>query len=458
MTLRLLVDWSNPTHPLLAEPHAFIDVQADGAPLAPVAQSQGEREFELPVGTSTVQLNVSFRPQLGAVGLTPVQQHEVLRARQTYRVAPNGAELVPEDMLPMMQPHPLIDSKSLSNRHGALRAHVHTDFVDVQAFWRAYCATAHHNREVRNEYDQEHHVGTQLRALAYTGGNPLLWFASYPDTLAFAPSSEVSCLVFFRPANDEYTRLDQEHSMFRLNRFLLSPVSGAQEPHRADRFLGDYVWLRAGFEQAILESGRDLVLVQPWPSGTAFGDAVTNRLPNLASAIVRLLWAHGEIATGHLDVRLGRLGLSGYSAGGWALWHALRANISQVREVFAFDANGTHNNVSLAHRWFHSNADNRLRLSGGLSFAPAVGSGIGPNLQMAARVNDTSGRVSVMPSDPREYTNGSMPHWDYVTALHPGLRASGGARHQFAIFGSYPGIASPPNTTFLEQFLRLSGY
>ncbi len=290
--------------------------------------------------------------------------------------------------------------------------------------------------------------GSELRALAYTGGKPLLWFATYPDRLAFPPSTEISCLVFFRPENDFYSRIDQPHNMFRLNRFLLSPVTVAPTPD-ADYWTADQIikvkfpWLRAGFEQAVVDSGRH--------------DAATEQLPNLVFSALRLLWAESEIAMDRFDLQLGRLGLSGYSAGGTALWQTLRANIGRVAEVYAFDAADTHKNPSLAKSWFQQHDDACLRMVGGYTFAP-VGCGIGPNLQVAERIGDTSGRVSVMPGDPQEYDDGSIPHWVYATALHPRVRPSGDYRHQFAIFGSYPGKATPPNKTFLQQFLESSGF
>jgi hypothetical protein len=470
MTIRLRVEWDNPKHALLDDKYATVELQADGSPVAVLDRGSGHRDFEIPPGAAGVDLRVSFEPQLRAVGDTPLQKHVVLQAHQTYKVDAAGSGLVPDKMPPYMQPHPLIDSKTLSNANGAVLAHVHTQFVDVHVFWRAYC---YHDVDSQPnprkghwatlvEYDRDHPTGSELRALAYTGGKPLLWFATYPDRLAFPPTTEISCLVFFRPENDSYSRIDQPHHMFRLNRFLLSPVTLAPTPDadywKADQIIkAAFPWLRAGFEQAIVDSGRHVVLLQPWPSGLDFGDAAGKQLPNLVFAALRLLWAESEIAMDRFDLQLGRLGLSGYSAGGTALWQTLRANVGRVSEIYAFDAADTDKNPRLAASWFQQHDDARLRMSGGYTFAP-VGCGIGANLQVAKRIGDTSGRVSVMPGDPREYLDGSIPHWVYATALHPGVRPSGDYRHQFAIFGSYPGKPAPPNTTFLQQFLEASGF
>jgi hypothetical protein len=470
MTIRLRVEWDNPKHALLEDKYATVEVQADGNAVDLVDRGTGHRDFEVPEGTGSVDLRVAFEPQLRAVGDAAIQEHLVLRAHQTYTVDAAGSGLVPDKMAPYMQPHPLIDSKALSNANGAVLAHVHTQFVDVHPFWRAYC---YHDVDSRpnprkgdwatiDEYDSDHLIGSTLRALAYTGGKPLLWFATYPDRLAFPPSTEISCLVFFRPQNDPYSRIDQRHTMRRLNRFLLSPVTMAPTPDaegwKADQIIkATYPWLRAGFEQAVVDSGRHVVLLQPWPSGVSFGDAGGKELPNLVFAALRFLWAETEIAMDRFDLQLGRLGLSGYSAGGTALWQALRANMGRVSEVYAFDAGDTDKNPKLIEEWFRQHGDTRLRMSGGYSRAP-IGCGIGPNLQVAKRIGDTSGRVTVVPGDPHEYTNGGIPHWDYATALHPKVRPDGAYRHQFAIFGSYPGNPAPPNKTFLQQFLESSGF
>jgi hypothetical protein len=450
MTMRLRVEWPNADHALLPEALAKIEVKADGAALTALVTNKGVREFELPTGTAKVELRATFSAKLRAVGNTPEQQHQVLFARQEYEISAAGVVSI-LDMPPWFQPHPLVDSKALANANVGILARIRTEFVDIHEFWRAYCATDQLSLDERDLYDADTHPDARFRALGFTAGAPLIWLASYPHSVVRTTSADVSCLVYFRPANENYTRVDQKHSMFRPNRFLLAGVAGDPNPDRADRFISpNYVWLRTAFERALVQAGKPVVLLQPWPSGTNVGLATTNRLPELAFGALRRLWTLNEIALDTMDIRLGRLGISGYSAGGTALWRALANNMETVREVFSFDANGTAANAGNAVRWFKKHPDNRLRMSGGLQ--------IGANVGIENSIADTSGRVTVVPKSAREYIDATIPQWKYCTELQPQLRSDAGAWHQFAMFGAFPGVDGPQTTCVLQQFLELSGF
>lgn len=454
MTLKLRVTWPHAGHPLLPEAGAAVTVTADGSPLTPTLQQPGKREFEIPPGTGAVHLTVSFTASFGPVGSVSPMSAEVLRAEQPFTVVDGGTRLEAEFLPEFLQHHPLIDTKSIANVNGAVLAQVYTDFVNIGPFWKAYADDPH-----LAVYNQEHHPQTELVALGYTGGDPKIWFASIPDTCLIPPNTEMFCLVFFRPENDPYSRIDQQHSMFRLNRYLLSQVPGDTNPAKADVFRPQsnnkpYIWLRCGFEEALHTSRIPVVMLHPWPNVVDYGHATTNRLPGLAHAALRLLWAQGHIAVNRADVRLGRLGIAGYSAGGLAMWQALRNNKPHVRELYVFDAVGTPANKGHGVQWLGLHPSNRLRMTGG---AQLVSNEAARRL-VEQTGGDLPGRFTAVPPDAMAYRLGINPHWDNVTELLPQLQLVKNAWHQFAIFGSYPGSAAPPHRTFLQQFLEESGF
>ena len=458
MTIRLRVVWKNAGHPLLPEAGAAIRAEADGAPLTPVAVKAGLREFDVPSGTAKVSLKAEFTASFGPVGSgqhrVEPRSEVVLSAAQTYTVVNNGTELDPDFDPAFLQQHPLIDTKTLATGNGAVLAQIHTEFVDIREFWRRYSAADIASKADADLYKRDHDAAaTDLVPLGFTSGDPKIWLITAPISLAFPDRSDISALVFYRPANDAYSRIDQVQSMFRANRYLLPQIPGSTVVEESDQFRDGYVWLRAEFEKAVSAAKRPVVLLQPWPSNTNFGLATSRQLPELVNAAIRLLWTLKIIAVDRAGVRLGRLGISGYSAGGVAMWQSLANNGKAVRELFSFDANDTAANAERAIRWFRSNPDNRLRMSGGLHIAANRA------IEQAILKLDPGAatRVSAAPRSRADFAAGVNPYWDHVVALEPQLRFDLNALHQFAIFGSFPGT-STPRVSFLEQFLNDSGF
>jgi hypothetical protein len=311
-----------------------------------------------------------------------------------------------------------------------------------------------------SEYATDHQPGDpELVALGFTGGKPLIWFATVPSACAAPPAPGVGCLVFFRPESYAYARVDEpHHEMFGLNRYLLKPVD---DPHadvwRRDVFRPDpenqyspYAWLRAGFEDALARSRKPVVILHPWPNGSDFGAATGASLPVLIEGALRLLWAEQQLGKSRGAIQLGRLGIAGYSAGGLSMWAALASNKQRISEVYAFDARGTPSNAGTAIQWFNSRSDTVLRMSGGYQLVANEGIRISIEKFAGGPVS----RVTATPPNKKAYETGANPLWDYVTTAYPELRQQADYWHQFAIFGGYAAVPGPFAMTFMQQFLQ----
>ncbi|WP_437733716.1 hypothetical protein [Sorangium sp. So ce1335] len=453
MPLKLRVTWRSAGSPLL--PDALSDVQAtaDDAPLPLAGAGPGLREFEVPAGAARVALRARFSAAFGAFEGAPALQEEVLSVEQAFDVAGGGTAPRPAPDPALGQPHPLVD---VTSAPGAAIAQIATDFVDITPFWMAYARST-------DEYQREHRPGTELVALGATAGEPKIWFASIPEACKAPPDDGGSALVFYRPEGYAYTRLDQHHEMFGLNRYLLTPAPDpdasfwardvfARDPRDASRWL----YLRCGFEEALAASGKAVVMLHPWPSGTSFGAATTAGLHGLVDAALRFLGGARKIGVGPGGARLGKLGLAGFSAGGLPLWQALAANKDRVSEVFAFDARGIAGSEALIARWLAGDASRKLRMTGGHQ--------LDANAAIQRKLARVAGeaRVSSLPPDRSGYLPGANARWDHVcSSLEEGEREAylnaERAWHQFAVFGGCPGAGEPRDVTFLQRFLEASG-
>jgi hypothetical protein len=469
MPLTLRVTWRHAGAPLL--PDALSDVRAtvDDAPLSPAKSGPGLREFELPEDVARVALTARFSAAFDAVEDRPPAQHEVLAVEQAYDVVAGGTRLQPIAGPENARAHPLVTTKPAAE-HGVFVAEIGTDFVDVTPFWLAYADNV-------EEYLREHRPGTELVVLGATAGDPKIWFASIPAACQSPPGEGLSALVFYRPESYPYSRIDQRHDMFGLNRYLLRPDPDPEAEFWArDVFAKDprdgsrWVWVRAGFEDALAASGKAVVMLCPWPSGASFGHATSARLPGLVEAALRFLWGQRKVALGRPTVRLGRLGLAGFSAGGLALWSALASNTRRVAEVFSFDARGTAANTPTLLRWFQGDPSRRLRMTGGYQLAAN---------EAIRKVLARSGgaRFSSSPPDKNGYLPGANPRWDHVCSdLEPQeietCASTEPVWHQFALFGGPPvprragqegrqqeqEQEAPRSVTFLQRFLEDSGF
>lgn len=467
MTLKVQVRWVNPRSPLFQDDLAKVELTGATS----TGQSVGVREFEVPDGTTAVELKVELSAHFGAVTLpsgttVAAGDYIVFRANQSYEVV-NATELKPKADFSPSGGHPLVETTSASSANGATQILLRTEFVSLANVWKKYAADV-------DVYLAGHDKGSNLAILGYTGGTPLLWFASVPDTLQRKPpSSLVSCLVFYRPANDGYTKVDQAHSMSRLNRFLLAQVPGSTDFDKAEVFMkypappGEspiYGYLRCGFERALLQSSKPVVMLHPWPNGLDYGDATGTKLPALAAWAVRYLWGTSAIDVFQEkdSIRLGRLGLSGFSAGGQAMWATLKTAGDRIEEVYSFDANGI--DAAAAIQWFGQSPTTRcLRMTGAFQIAS--------HQAIKQAIEKTSGatiRVTAWPSDPSAYDAGSTPVWDQALSILPNkppkqmwqdaVRKENGYRHQLAVFGGSGAVSSGSYVSFLQEFLQGSDF
>ena len=251
--------------------------------------------------------------------------------------------------------------------------------------------------------------------------------------------------------------------MGALNRYLLEskPTATSAEFEKSDKFVAwpghphmPYAWLRAGFEDALSKSRKPVVMLHPWPHGSNFETAATDSLPALAEGVIRLLWAEQRIGRGQAGIKIGRLGIAGYSYGGKAMWDAFKANSPHVSELYAFDADQTVANAPYAIQWFLLRSDNILRMSG----AHEILHNQAIRQTILSKAPGSDSRVTSTPPDLRAYEKrGENPWWDHVLTRYPRLRELGTIRHQFALFGGYK---APPGTavTFLQEFLEGSQF
>ncbi len=450
---------ANGPHGLLPDKHTQIVLDVDGTVVPATTSAAGKRKFVVPAGAKKVTLHAAFSAEFGPVkGRAPAMIETVLQAQQEFDVTLNGTALQPVG-IPAFGggPHPLVDTKSASGAAGATVIRIHTEFVDISKFWTAYASRT-------GEYAADHVAGTTLVPLGFTGGTPRIWFASVADAAASSSKAEVSCLLFCRPSNYTYTKIDQKHHMNGLNRYLLRPTTDPNAPiHKREKFMLEpdgkpYVWVRAGFEHAMTQSGKAIVMLHPWPSGASFGSAATKRMPNLAGAAIRFLWGRGNVGAQVAGVRLGRLGVSGYSAGGLGLWGAFANNVSRISEVYAFDAVNTSTHAGGVSAWFRAQtkagANPCLRMGSGNSIATHVG--IRRTIEQA--MGGPQPGVTVIPDSAKDYAKGANPIWDETTAAVPSAQNRRGFWHQFAVFGAMgtPPLTGVPN--FMEQFLTNSGF
>jgi len=217
--------------------------------------------------------------------------------------------------------------------------------------------------------------------------------------------------------------------------------------------------MRCGFEAAVLDSKRAVVMLHPWPSGSSFGVAETSAMASTVDAAMRFLWAQRVVCQGVGNVSLGRLGISSFSRGGIGQWRALQANMGRVREVYGFDATDTLKAGPSILQWFNSNATNKLRFANG-----HYGFGAHASIQRSLAPSGSRSDVTVIPPSAASFEPGRNSVYDHFVELVPRLRADDDVRHQFAICGGrmVAGPAAPYDLdgveTFLLGFLRASDF
>jgi hypothetical protein len=475
MSIALQVRWPNPASPLLASP--FVTVLADGALIASDSEKPGDHRFTIPDGTLSVQLAVEFQPTLSVKNGT-AQPFVVLRADQSY--VSDGTTLIP-DPLPFrlengqivsQNVHPLIDTLSAGNaKAGVTVAEVRTEFVDLSDMWKL-----HAHPGSLDIYDAETEREIAFVPLGATGSTPPLWFTVFPIGMQ-TPTPEVGSLVFFRPSvrkgYKQPSDVDDFETQNALNRYFLSPrdsrsptvIRGTPVQRDPASFFFDAgkIFLRASFQRAIVQSGKQLVLFHPWPQGgTNFGDAATAKLPKLLKGMLRLLRGHGHLGGNFPLVVPGRLGLSGYSAGGPATYAALRANSRLVRELYLFDTMFLPTAADAVIQWARRTPDFRLRMTGEVAF------GTMHAIAQSVRRLTSAGpaTLTALPETKARWeptARGGWPWWNFSISFNAALKLDFARHHQFAVYGGQQFVTAADGTvlsfnTFLEEFLNGSGY
>ena len=480
MTIRLQVKWPNAASPLLQNPTVTLTV--DGADVAAISQAPGNHQFDIADGSASVNLAVEFKPTMPIAKGVPIDL-VVLSADQAYIVT--GSTLTP-DPLPFrmvdgqiiaQNVHPLIDTISTGNAVAGLTiAEVRTEFVDMTDMWKLRA-----DQDAFDIFEAESEPEIAFVAIGATGNTPPMWFASFPVGLT-TPTPEVGTLVFFRPAlSNSYRQpfeIDGFETQNALNRYLLSPrdsrssviVRGQAQNRSADSFFfvngtGAPIFLRASFQRALVQSGKQIVLLQPWPQGgTNFGQAATARLPTLLKGILRFLRGMGFIGASFPNVTPGRLGLSGYSAGGPGALAALRSNAPLVRELYLFDPMFLATAADSVIQWATRTADFRLRMTGEIAF----GSMHAIRQSVVRRVGGEAGDafVTALPETKARFltvARGGWPWWNFAIGFIPQDRFDFHNHHQFVLYGGAEfELAADSSVTsftpFMEEFLKGSGF
>ena len=275
--IKLRVQWPNAGHVLLAKPS--IVVMVDDAPIKAVAQAQGRQDFEIPDGAGKVELSATFEADLALIVADIVEPFTLFQAGQIYRVEQDAliaetAVIIGKDLVDLTRTvHPLIQTVSAANAlSGVAVAELRTEFLDITDHWFANSPSRESALQLM---DTE--PGNEFVALAATGAQPPLWFAHFPKGVD-PGSPDTGVLVFFRP-HGHYaysTAFDLRHfgrGLQDLNRYLLAPkdhedVEIDSQPTRAEErfpFADTYYPLRIGWQQAVLRSGKQMVVLTPGP-------------------------------------------------------------------------------------------------------------------------------------------------------------------------------------------------
>lgn len=473
----LRVQWPNAGHVLLARPS--IVVQADGQALEAVARAPGRHDFEIPDGAARVELLATFQADLPVIAPEIVETFTLFQAGQNYRVEQDGliadsAVVFGKEQIDFTRTvHPLIQTVSAANAiSGAAVAELRTEFLDITDHWFANAPT----RESQL-FAMDNEPGNDFVALAATGSQPPLWFAHFPKDLD-PGRSEVGVMVAFRP-HGHYTystAFDLRHferGLQDLSRYLLSPkdtreVEIDEAPARVEErfpFADTYYPLRIGWQQAVLRSGKQMVVFHPWPTGgLQFGDALTSRLPGLIDQMLRFLHGAGRAGASQASLQLGRLGVAGFSAGGGPAVQAMKTNRRRVKEMYLLDPFPFIPDMPFVIDWAFRTQDFRLRMTGANFWGQcetvrrAILAGLTGEAGDAFVTLRPTSLAIFKPED-----KGGSHYWNYVIHTQPELQFAPHVHHQFAAFGGDflvhdDDFNMVDNVTWLEEFLTNSAF
>jgi len=526
LAITLRVEWSNKDDELLtqdARPHVHVSAGGVEVPSKPSTSSRPFPEYEIPDTAQSVRVELAV---IGTINLKYAEQSRpwrrfrddisksriarqrdlplLLWAAQEFRVMRSGnVPLEPVEPL-----HPLMVCLAAGSAVGTVAiVRVWTDFLDVTDYFFEFAART--DQELQDEWKESqrgdrpqmyadiYHAAharensadqanpMHMTVLGFTGGKPKIWFATYCEPrLNNIAGPDVGSFVYYRPNTDAYSKVCEIHKgmMDRNNRYFLAPneqefregvIDAADRikcrPAPGGGFFLDFQYVRIGIDQAIRRSGKSVVFVVPYPHAHDYGRSATADMPSLVEALLRFMHGNGEIGRTQPGVKLGRLGIGGFSAGGLPMGAVFRQCNKRILELYLFDSTGAWGYADQAIRWGWSTPDARLRISMGynekpmnsiflntLDFIRKKGAGgltVNSSDNVTAWPHFTTGEEFLKAYENHEW-------WQYhvaEVAACTKIDIKGGgalnARHQFAMFG---GEQRP--VTFLEQLLRQSGY
>jgi hypothetical protein len=452
--LKVQVSWPGSESKLLPDAGSKVELLAGGNSLTPSQSKRGLRVFDVPEGTTQLELKAEFTLSFGAVEgrkkgtiAFAAKSGVVLVANQKFTVA--GAQLTAQTIPDYAGTHPLVVTRGAANKNGVVDITLRTEFVDIDQFWDHYAAGATGVRQASTS-----RIVTKV--LGNTGGGPLIWLAMVPRDMHSHSAADASCLVFFRPKNYFYTRLDEHHEASAVGRYFLSPKRDPtpkywEGDHCVVRPPPDlhYNLMRCGFEEAMDESLRAMVMLHPWPSGSGFGAATTGALPSLCEAAIRFLRAQFQVCTKVPDLHLGRLGIAAFSKGGEAMWPTLRNNMTKVQEVYAFDCNHSTEARGTIVQWANSHPSGALRLVGG-AYNQGTYDDIGKTLSPSGK----NSSLTIVLRHESVFKAGNQTVWDHYIKDTEFLRNHIDTRHQFAVCGGTMfGNTGPYDLGLVERFM-----
>jgi hypothetical protein len=474
--IKLQIRWPNAKHELL-QGRNFTLSKGENQTVEPVSEAPGLVTYDLDDDITQFELTLMFIPELPmhnkAKDIQPILLWDAI---QTFRVENNV--LIPDTgrvgLLTRSEEwtaplHPLIDLVSIDMAvSGIAVLELRTEFVDITEWVRAVSGT------FWPYFMADNPAGNRLAFLAATKADPPVWIVHCQDDMAPA-KPETDALVFYRPGqHNPYTKAISRANTSLLwfsARYLFAPSGDANVTtdkgdmpsleERTDKMTRTFHPLRASMMDAVIRSGRKVVAIHPWPTASVImGDAGDARLPRRCDEILRFMQGRGMIGAGQDNLRLGRLGIAGYSQGGDALYPALQANRTRVSELYLFDPNNTKLYAPYVIDWARKTRNFRLRMITSLHWVSMAATRRTLLGAMTGEAGDLF--MSLHPPNPATYwkslAEGGDPAWNRVTEGSGIDLGAWPARHQFAMFGGELDDGHPFMRTWLEIFLDGSGF
>jgi hypothetical protein len=393
MAIRLAVNYLNTAHRFVTT--AQVTLTLNGTAENEAKDSKpGQRRWDI---TDTVGTNLELRvlipePAGSGLGKPLLDLKQVLQvialAGGANSLTPKGTAACPDTFNPRL-------TGQLVAASSGRRFEINVDltFLDVTDY---YQARTHRLDEYTNmpqtnpprqsgvatglvpNTDPLPHYGTKLRILEFTGGKPVTWAVLIPPAVK-PDSNRIGTVLFFRPAMTTYTNTDDldigkndshdcDPPAGALLRYLGDPLPEATPFFSQPKGGSCKSWKTfpcCGWEKQISNANKCALFVHPFPHGIDYGTIVLSKFPEILASLCKILWADGTIgASVCADLRLARIAVSGFSAGGDATFACLKSRPEKIDELYLFDPNGTGSNQTAIEAWFRRGGK-KLRMFGG---------------------------------------------------------------------------------------------